>query len=81
MAETDQPEEDTYRLREVLKTLLEYKGQDRVNLEILTNGKKVRLDVPIVSTRYCAELHQKIEALLGPNRLFLEEYRNGNHKH
>ncbi len=81
MAETDQPEEDTYRLREVLKTLLEYKGQDRVNLEILTNGKKVRLDVPIVSTRYCTELHQKIEALLGPNRLFLEEYRNGNNKH
>ena len=65
MADTEDANEDTHRLREAIRTLLEYPGTDRVHLQISTNGKQVRLELPMITTGYCAELHQRLEDLLG----------------
>jgi len=46
--------------------MLEYPGQDKVNLEIRTGGRLVVMDLPVVSTGYCEELQKRLEELLGP---------------
>jgi len=63
--ESHDAEEDTHRLREAVRTLLEYPGSDRVQLEISTGGKRVLMDLPVVSTGYTPELRQRLEELLG----------------
>ena len=63
--ESEDAEEDAHRLREALRTTLEYSGSDRVRLEISTNGKKVLMDLPTVTTSYCPELCRRLEELLG----------------
>ena len=63
--ETENAEEDAHLLREAIRTLLEYSGTDRVHVEISTSGKRVLLDLPMITTGYCSELHQRIEELLG----------------
>ena len=57
--------EDAHRLREAVRTLLEYPGSDRVQLEISTAGKRVLMDLPVVSTGYSPELRQRLEEMLG----------------
>jgi len=73
LAETGHTAEDTHLLHEVLRTCLEYPGSDRVNLEIWTGGRRVLLDVPIVATEYCPELHLRLEELVGLGKLALSE--------
>ena len=41
LAESEDFEEDTHLLREVVRTLLEFEGADRVHLEISTANKRV----------------------------------------
>ncbi len=69
LVETGEVSEDTYLVHEVLRACLEYPGTDRVNVEIRTGGQRVRLDVPIVATRCCPELRQRLERLIGPGSL------------
>ena len=52
-------------LREVIGVILEYPGRDRVNLEIRTAGRRVIMDMPVVSTGYCDPLRERLEELLG----------------
>ena len=63
---------DAHLLREIIGVLLEYPGKDRVNLEIRTGGRRVLMELPVVSTSYCEGLRQRLEALLGPNAVVLE---------
>ncbi len=72
IAESDDPIEDAHRLREVIRLLLEYPGKDRVNLEIHTGGRRVVLELPVVSTGYCAELKGRLEELLGADSVLLQ---------
>ncbi|MEX2430911.1 MAG: hypothetical protein WD645_03210, partial [Dehalococcoidia bacterium] len=65
LTETDQPEEDTYLLRSVLQTLLDYPGNDEVDLLIASQGKRWRLEMPIIRTSYCDELAGRVAELLG----------------
>ena len=65
MVESEEAEEDTLLLREAMSTLLEYAGTDRVQLEILTKGKRVRLELPTITTGYCLELQERLEKLVG----------------
>ncbi len=58
---------DANTLREVIGVMLEYPGQDRVNLEIRTLGRRVLMDLPVVSTGYCDDLRVRVEDLLGPD--------------
>ncbi len=64
MQETEDPQEDEYRLREAMKLLLEFPGRDTVLLEVQTNGRAVRLDASITAN-CCPELYTKLEDLLG----------------
>lgn len=57
--------EDAHLLREVIQVLLEYPGRDRVNLQIQTGGKRVLMELPVVSTGYTEELKVRLERLLG----------------
>ena len=65
VTESEDPAGDSQLLREVIGVLLEFPGKDRVNLEIRTGGRKVLMDLPVVSTGYCDGLHQRLESLLG----------------
>ena len=72
ISESDDPLEDAHLLREVISLLLEYPGKDRVNLEIYTGGRRVLLDLPVVSTGYCEDLKGRLEELLGSNSVLLQ---------
>ena len=66
LRETADPLADEGRLREALKTLLEYPGSDRVLLELHGGSPGVRtLEAPITASA-CPDLHQALEQLLGP---------------
>ena len=65
LTETEQPEEDTYLLREVLTLLLEFPGTDSVDLVIFSQGARYRLEMPIITTGYCPELAERLANLLG----------------
>ena len=65
MTETDKPEEDQMLLREVLQTLLDYPGTDAVDLLITSEGRNWRLEMPIITTGFCAALESRLQELLG----------------
>ncbi len=73
VTESDDPSLDAHLLREVIGVLLEYPGRDRVNLDIRTGGKLVRMDLPVVSTGYCDGLHARLEELLGPDTVAVHQ--------
>ena len=75
VTESDDPTGDAHLLREVVRVLLEYPGKDRVNLNISTGGRRVLMELPVVSTSYCDGLRHRLEALLGPEAVAL---RDGN---
>ena len=64
--------EDTHLLREAVGILLEYPGSDRVHVEITTGGKRVLLDLPMITTGYCPELQRRLDDLLGAGSLRVE---------
>ena len=53
--------------------LLEYPGEDRVNLAIYTGGRRVVMELPVVNTGYSDELRQQLEELLGPDTVQLQQ--------
>ncbi len=73
VTESDDPNHDAHLLREVIGVLLEYPGRDRVNLDIRTGEKRVRMDLPVVSTGYCEAMHTRLEELLGPNTVAVHQ--------
>lgn len=73
ITETDDPGRDAHLLREVIGVLLEYPGRDRVNLEIRTGEKRIRMDLPVVSTGYSDGLHTRLEELLGPDTVVVHQ--------
>ncbi|MCH8296623.1 MAG: DNA polymerase III subunit alpha [Chloroflexi bacterium] len=73
VTESDDPSHDAHLLREVIGVLLEYPGRDRVNLDIRIGEKRVRMDLPVVSTGYCEGLHARLEELLGPDTVAVHQ--------
>ncbi len=68
VTESDDPQHDAMLLREVVGVILEFPGRDRVNLEIRTTlGRRVLMDLSVVSTGYCEPLRERLEELLGPD--------------
>ena len=67
VTESDDPQHDAMLLREVIGVILDYPGRDKVNLEIRTPGKRVLMELPVVSTGYCDPLRERLEDLLGPD--------------
>jgi hypothetical protein len=65
VTESDNAVNDAHMLREVIGVLLEYSGQDRVNLDIHTLTGRVIMDLTPVNTGYCDELSERLSSLLG----------------
>ena len=66
MSETDNAEDDRYRLRQAIRVMLEYTGDDRVYVELhLQEGRRVLMEIPTVSTGACDELQERLRELLG----------------
>ena len=64
LRETADPVGDGERLHEVLRVLLEFRGKDKVLLNVLSGGKAVQMEAPYTAD-YGPTLHQRLEALLG----------------
>ena len=73
VSETDDAAGDAQLLREVISVLLEYPGKDRINLGIRTGGRKVVMELPVVTIGFCDPLRQRLEALLGSNAVGLND--------
>jgi hypothetical protein len=69
----DDQKHDANTLREVIGVMLEYPGRDRVNLEIRSAGRRVLLDMPVVSTGYCEDLRDRVEDILGPDTVAVSQ--------
>ena len=39
--------------------MLEYPGRDRVNLEVRSSGRRILMELPVVSTGYCDDLRER----------------------
>ena len=65
ISETDQPATDQMLLDDAKRLLLEYGGEDEVTLEIVTDGRVVTLEWPLVRVNACPELEDRLVALLG----------------
>ena len=66
MTETEDAKEDSYRLRQAIRVMLEYDGDDKIYLELfLKEGRRVLMEVPTISTGACEELRQRLQLLLG----------------
>ena len=65
VTESDNAVNDAHMLREAIGVLLEYSGQDRVNLDIHTLTGRVIMDLTPVNTGYCDELSERLSSLLG----------------
>ena len=63
----DDDKHDANTLREVIGVMLEYPGRDRVNLEVRSSGRRILMELPVVSTGYCDDLRERVEDLLGPD--------------
>jgi DNA polymerase-3 subunit alpha len=72
LEETPDAEEDAHLLREAVRTILEFPGDDRVHLEVRTNGKRVRMELPRITTGHCPELQQRLEGMLGEGSIRIE---------
>jgi DNA polymerase-3 subunit alpha len=67
LRESGSPASDKQRLKRTVQTLLDHArvdAQDRVLLEMVSKGKRVRMEAPFYTT-YCPELHTALEELLG----------------
>ena len=65
MGDTGNTEEDAQRLQSTMQLMLEFPGQDSVQLEITGHGQRTRLEMPLVTTSFCPELEEKLAALIG----------------
>ncbi len=78
LVESEDLDEDAHRLREAIKTMLEFSGKSKVHLEISTGTRRVRLDLPMITTGYCPELCARLEELLGVGCVQLDSSSNGS---
>ena len=73
LADSEDAGEDAHVLREAIRTILEYSGTSGVGLEISSGRKRVIMDLPNITTGYCAELHERLEWLLGKGSVRVEQ--------
>lgn len=69
--ETGRSAEDRYRLEDVVRVLLEFKGTSAVTLEVKTSGRVVTMDMPFATVDPCPELETRLSDLLGPENISL----------
>ena len=65
LRESDKPADDQMLLEDMRRLLMEYRGDDLVELVIATDGRVVFMDWPLVRVDACAELEHRLRDLLG----------------
>jgi hypothetical protein len=65
VTETDQAREDRFHLDDMVKTLLDFRGEDYVTLEIKTAHEVISMDMPFIKVRTCPELMTRLTEMLG----------------
>ncbi|MCH8223248.1 MAG: DNA polymerase III subunit alpha [Chloroflexi bacterium] len=65
VVETDHPREDRYQLEDLVKTLLNFRGDEAVTLEIKTAADTIKMEMPFVHVRSCPELTDRLTEMLG----------------
>ena len=63
--ETETPTDDQNLLEDVSRLLLEYRGEDDVNLEIASQGRIISMEWPLVRVDASPELERRLQELLG----------------
>ena len=72
LVESEDQGEDRYLLDDVVKALLEYRdGPNRVHLDICTNGRLIRVEMPF-TVGYCPELQHLLNELIGSGQVTVE---------
>ncbi|NQT73037.1 MAG: DNA polymerase III subunit alpha [Chloroflexi bacterium] len=69
IAQTDDEDADVSRLRQVLKILEQFPGQDNVQLAIINGVGTIMMNLPSFRTSYCPDLHQQLAELIGEEGL------------
>ena len=64
LQETSDARQDELTLRDTLRLLMDYPGNDPVLLEVRTNGKTVRLEASM-KAQGCPALYERLEDILG----------------
>ena len=71
--ETDTPTKDNYMLEDVKRLLLEYRGEDEVSLQIVSDGRIITLEWPLVRVNACPQLEGQLREILGDvGQVFVE---------
>ncbi|MFW6150885.1 MAG: OB-fold nucleic acid binding domain-containing protein, partial [Chloroflexota bacterium] len=73
LRQTDEPDRDVQRLREVMDALKGHPGDDTVSLAILGGGTETRLAVPNLTVASCEELTDRLQGILGSGSFVLEQ--------
>jgi len=71
LTDTGDASEDAFVLKSALQLLLEYPGPDRVLVEIDNEGRKVRLEMPLIKTRFCQEMEARMADIIGLGKVSL----------
>lgn len=71
--QTEEPERDVQRLREVMEVLKCHPGDDTVSLAIVGGETVTRLTVPNVTVTYCEALTEGLQGILGPESFALDQ--------
>ena len=70
--ETENPQYDEARLREIIKIILEYEGNEKVYLDMLSGRKKILMEIPYTTT-ICTDLKDKLVEILGEEAVYAGE--------
>ncbi|MFC1913730.1 DNA polymerase III subunit alpha [Chloroflexota bacterium] len=73
LIQTEDREADVARLHQLIATLQDFPGRDKVKLSIANDDKVTNLNFASISTDYCPELHRRLVDLLGTNEFSLEK--------
>ena len=69
--------EDRGKLEDVVRLLLNYRGETPVTLEVATNGNVVKLDMPFAKVEPCHELKSKLSELVGADNVAIPSMADG----
>ena len=70
LQESDAPSDDARLLDDIVRLLLEYRGDDSVVMEVATDGRIVTLEWPLIKVRICPDLEAELTSLMGGSGRF-----------
>ena len=70
LQESDAPSDDARLLDDIVRLLLEYRGDDSVVMEVATDGRIVTLEWPLIKVKICPDLEAELTSLMGGSGRF-----------